>query len=169
MAIGNFFSKRHVKGGGDATGSRAIGKTDPRRLSLLDDFESADLGWFWATDSESKLIYLSENAAAQFGCSADELIGKPLSELFILERGEEEKGEQSPQRPLPFLLRARNTISDLPVRISIGESDDRKIWWSISGKPQLDGNGDLLGYRGSAKDITAVRQKPARGWPYGAI
>ncbi|ABC63547.1 putative bifunctional diguanylate cyclase/phosphodiesterase [Erythrobacter litoralis] len=158
MAIGNFFSKRHVKGGGDATGSRAIGKTDPRRLSLLDDFESADLGWFWATDSESKLIYLSENAAAQFGCSADELIGKPLSELFILERGEEEKGEQSPQRPLPFLLRARNTISDLPVRISIGESDDRKIWWSISGKPQLDGNGDLLGYRGSAKDITAVRQ-----------
>ena len=38
-------------------------------------------------------------------------------------------------------------------------SDDREIWWSISAKPQLDADGEFLGYRGSAKDITAVRER----------
>lgn len=157
MAIGNFFSKRRDSSGQSAADAarQVIGKSDPRRLALLDDFENSDLGWFWATDAESRLIYLSENAAAQFGSGADELIGKPLSELFILEREEGETEDGAAQRPLPFLLRARNTITDLAVRIAIG---DKKVWWSISGKPQFDEQGELLGYRGSAKDITSTRE-----------
>lgn len=156
MALANFFSKRPDKGGAEANANRrnAIGKSDPRRLALLDDFESADFGWFWATDGDSRLIYLSDNAAAQFGLSADELIGRPLSEMFILDKDEDER-EDRVQRPLPFLLRARNTISGLEVRIAV---QDMHLWWSISGKPRFDADGEFLGYRGSAKDITAIRE-----------
>lgn len=160
MAIGNFFSKRSDRGGAeaDAYGRNVIGKADPRRLALLDDFEGADLGWFWATDAEAKLIYLSDNAAAQFSHNAEQLLGRQLSELFILDRDEDEQ-EGRVQRPLPFLLRARNSISNLEVRIANGErKDDREVWWSISGKPQFDHEGNFLGYRGSAKDITSVRE-----------
>ena len=120
---------------------------------MLDEFEDADLGWFWATDANSKLIYLSDNAAAQFGSTPDELLGKSLSELFILEKDEDDD-EQATQRPLPFLLRARNSISDLAVRIAI--DGEEKVWWSISGKPQLDSEGEFHGYRGSAKDTEAA-------------
>ena len=155
MAIGKFFSRRPEKGAEvQNKGRNAIGSADPRRLALLDDFEGADLGWFWATDADCRLIYLSANAAAQFGCDPDELIGRPLSELFILERDEEDP-EQQVQRPLPFLLRARNSIADLQVRIAV---DEKLLWWSISGKPQFDGEAEFLGYRGSAKDVTAIRE-----------
>ncbi|MDC0887111.1 EAL domain-containing protein [Altererythrobacter sp.] len=154
MAIGKFFSKRGEPNTPDAKAA-LIGKADPRRLSLLDDFENADLGWFWATNRNSELVYISDNAAKQFGKSVEDLVGKPLSELFILDRDDEVAEEERVQRPLPFLLRARNSISDLPVRIAV---DGSHIWWSISGKPQLDSNGELLGYRGSARDITATRE-----------
>jgi diguanylate cyclase (GGDEF)-like protein/PAS domain S-box-containing protein len=160
MAIGNFFSKRSDKGVAVAEGGgrNAIGQADPRRLALLDDFEQADLGWFWATDAECRLIYLSNNAAAQFEQDAEQLVGRQLSELFILDRdGEEQEGRT--QRPLPFLLRARNSISDLEVRIASGRRhDDKEVWWAISGKPQFDMESNFLGYRGSAKDITAIRE-----------
>ena len=158
MAIGKFFSKRQSGDGAGAADTGAIRKADPRRLALLDDFEEANLGWFWATDANSQLIYLSQNAAAQFGKPVEALLGTALAELFILGKDEDADMEQTPQRPLPFLLRARNSITDLPVRIANDSDKAGEVWWSISGKPLIDENGDLMGYRGSAKDITAARQ-----------
>ncbi|NNC59690.1 MAG: EAL domain-containing protein [Erythrobacter sp.] len=156
MAIGNIFSKRRESDqSGEQLGEQSvIGMSDMRRLKLLDDFETANLGWFWATDTDGKLIYLSENAAKQFGRDVSEVLGRPLSELFILDRDNEDPNEQV-QRPLPFLLRARSTISDLEVRIS---AEDKQTWWVISGKPQSDEEGTFLGYRGSARDISSVRE-----------
>ncbi|MHA6333354.1 putative bifunctional diguanylate cyclase/phosphodiesterase [Qipengyuania sp. CAU 1752] len=156
MAIGNIFSRRRESDQpAEQLGEQSvIGGSDVRRLRLLDDFENANLGWFWATDADGKLIYLSENAAKQFGRDVSEILGRPLSELFILDRDNEDPDEQV-QRPLPFLLRARSTISDLEVRIS---ADDKHSWWVISGKPQIDEEGTFLGYRGSARDISAVRE-----------
>ena len=48
-----------------------------RRVELLDSFEAAGLGWFWATDAKGRLIYLSENAAHTLGWTHGEAIGKP--------------------------------------------------------------------------------------------
>ncbi len=122
------------------------------RLQLLDQFEDSGLGWFWATDSDGRLIYISKSAAAQLGKEPGELEGSALSGLFILDRDEDaEKAE----RPLAFLLSARQSITELPVRVAV---EGREVWWAISAKPQLDGAGEFLGYRGSAKDITAVRE-----------
>jgi diguanylate cyclase (GGDEF)-like protein/PAS domain S-box-containing protein len=160
MAIGNFFSKRSDKSGAEIGGGgrNAIGQADPRRLALLDDFEQADLGWFWATDAECRLIYLSHNAATQFEQAAEQLVGRPLSELFIIDHDCEEQNGRT-QRPLPFLLRARNSIADLEIRIANGpRQDEKEVWWSISGKPQFDLQNNFLGYRGNAKDITASRE-----------
>ncbi|RZV35464.1 MAG: PAS domain-containing protein, partial [Sphingomonadaceae bacterium] len=91
MAIGNIFSKRRESDqSGEQLGEQSvIGMSDMRRLKLLDDFETANLGWFWATDTDGKLIYLSENAAKQFGRDVSEVLGRPLSELFILDRDNE--------------------------------------------------------------------------------
>jgi diguanylate cyclase (GGDEF)-like protein/PAS domain S-box-containing protein len=150
MALGDFFAKRS---GGGAEPLRAPKAIDTReRLALLDQFENAGLGWFWATDAESRLIYLSDSASEQLGKSSGDLIGAALSSLFILDKDD---ASEKAERPLAFLLSARNTIHELPVRIAV---EQKEIWWSISGKPQLDDQGQFLGYRGSAKDITAVRE-----------
>ena len=150
MALGGLFAR---KGGHSAGPSRAPATVESRqRLELLDQFESSGLGWFWATDAESKLIYLSDSAAKQLGKAAGELNGSALSSLFILDK---EDDADKAERPLAFLLSARNSITELAVRIAV---EGKEIWWSISGKPQLDEHGEFLGYRGSAKDITAVRE-----------
>jgi PAS domain S-box-containing protein len=98
-----------------------------RRLQLLDEFEAGGIAWFWATDAQNRLIYLSPSAAEFFGVQHEELIGRPLASLFTLEHDDSEEGAE---RPLPFLLSARTRFANLTVRLA-SEGDPR--WWAISG------------------------------------
>ncbi|MFA6219212.1 MAG: EAL domain-containing protein [Erythrobacter sp.] len=133
---------------------RPISATDTaRRIELLDSFENAGLGWFWATDRQGRVIYLSDNAARKLGCRASDVIGQHLTALFVPQVDED--GAQQSERPLNFLLGARNSISQLPVRLAVGTGE---YWWEIAGKPQFDDKEEFVGYRGSAKDITATFQ-----------
>ena len=135
---------------GDAAPFRPIDRSDShRRLSLLDSFEESGIGWFWATDTEGRMIYLSDHAIRQLELSDSAVIGKSVASLFSTDPLDEVEGKR---RPLGFLLSARNTIADLPVKVAI---EHKEIWWSITAKPQFDAAGDFQGYRGSAKDISS--------------
>ncbi len=123
-----------------------------RRVELLDSFEAAGLGWFWATDAQGRLIYLSQNAALKLGWNDGEAIGKPLGDLFMTEQDDD---PNRTERPLAFLLSARNSISQLNVRLAVA---GQEVWWEIAGKPQFDDAQRFTGYRGSAKDITRSRE-----------
>ena len=123
-----------------------------RRVELLDSFEAAGLGWFWATDAQGRLIYLSQNAALKLGWNDGEAIGKPLGDLFMTEQDDD---PNRTERPLAFLLSARNSISQLNVRLAVA---GKEVWWEIAGKPQFDEAQRFTGYRGSAKDITRSRE-----------
>ncbi len=118
---------------------------------LLRDYELSGLGWFWATDAEGKLIYISDMVAESLGKSSRELRGQPLVSLVVLERDEDDGVE----RTLPLIFSARKTFSELPVRAA---SEEQEIWWAISGRPQSDAAGNFLGYFGNGNDITASRQ-----------
>jgi len=129
-----------------------------RRLAILDDFEQAGIGWIWASDADGKLIYISESAAQKLDQPLEALHGQSLAALF--ETDPYNPGERS-DRPLTFQLSARNKITDLTVRFVPGKSkqEGRQTWWSISGHPKFDANGDFQGYRGSAKDITVEYER----------
>jgi diguanylate cyclase (GGDEF)-like protein len=122
------------------------------RLAILDDLEQAGIGWIWASDATGRLIYVSQNAADKLGRPIGELLGQPLVALF---ETDPDNPDEKSDRPLKFQLSARNKITDLTVRFaSLGANEGRPAWWSISGHPKLDADGNFLGYRGSAKDIT---------------
>ncbi len=130
-----------------------IGSGDlARRVELLDSFDNAGLGWFWATDEQGRLIYLSDMAIQQLGIDGAEVIGKQLTDLFITEQNAD---PDRAERPLTFLIKARNSITQFPVRLATGNGD---VWWEIAGKPQFNASSEFTGYRGSAKDITAMRE-----------
>ncbi len=124
-----------------------------RRLELLDSFEAAGLGCFWATDETGCVTYVSDAAIRNIGLAPEDILGIQLTDFFSC-AGKE--ACESPERPLAFLLSARNTISGLAVRV-VGTRHE--TWWEISGKPQLDARGRFCGYRGSAKDITVARER----------
>ena len=131
---------------------------DSRRLALLDDFEEAGIGWIWASDGEGRLIYLSASAAEKLGQPLDALLAQPLTALF-------ESDSQNPDgqtgRPLNFQLAARNRIVDMVVRFvpAAKREAERQTWWLLTGLPKLDANGNFVGYRGSARDVTVEYER----------
>jgi diguanylate cyclase (GGDEF)-like protein len=129
-----------------------------RRLELLDDFERAAMGWLWASDAEGRLIYISESALEKLEVEASDLLTQPISALF--ETDPNNPDERS-DRPFKFQLSARSKLNDLTVRVTARKFDNRgkQIWWSISGQPKLGPNGNFLGYRGSAKDISVEYER----------
>jgi diguanylate cyclase (GGDEF)-like protein/PAS domain S-box-containing protein len=141
-------------GAGKAAGAGgALGDDALRRLALLEDFESAGLGWFWASDAEGNLIYISESAATAIGKPTGEIVGMAVATLFT---PDEDESSERAARTLPFLLRARNSINDMVVRAG---DQEREVWWSITARPHFNAGGDFEGYRGSAKDVTASYQQ----------
>jgi diguanylate cyclase (GGDEF)-like protein len=131
-----------------------VGASDARRrLELLDDFERAAMGWFWASDKDGQLTYMSSSAVDQLELTMDDVIGRPIIALFEVDPDDP---DQKSDRPFKFQLSSRNKINELTVRI-VGKrtgSSGQKIFWSLSGQPKFDENGDFVGYRGSVKDIS---------------
>jgi PAS domain S-box-containing protein len=123
------------------------------KLELLDSFEAAGLGCFWATDEHGRITYLSEPAIRNVGLDRETLYGAPLVDVFSSAGSGADDG---PERPLGFLLSARNTITGLAVRV-VGAKHE--TWWEFNGKPCKDAKGRFSGYRGSAKDITLARER----------
>ncbi len=159
MAIGKLFSRSAPSSkaapSAPQDGPRAQVFDDPKRLTILNEIEQSELGWFWATDADGKVEYLSESAIAKLSIDGEDVNGSPLSQLFLAGQDSDDSDDAATQRPLPFLLRARNTIHRIPVRVA---HCDTETWWEITGKPQFDAEGEFVGFRGSAKDITTLRE-----------
>ena len=136
-------------------GVRPIAPTDyRRRVELLESYEDSGLGWFWATDSENRIIYLSDNAKERLSPSVGDVVGATLTDIFLTDNTLGESGERL-ARPLAYYIGARNSISGLQVKLPIkGE----EVFVEIAGKPYFDSNHRFAGYRGSAKDVTRFRE-----------
>ncbi len=133
------------------TGPMPKGEELNRAISLLRDYEQSGIGWFWASDSEGRLTYISDCVAKSLGRDKADLVGQAIQSLFILDRDEDDTVE----RTLPLMLSARKTFVELAVRAAL---EGTEVWWSISGRPQFNANGDFCGYNGNGTDVTATRQ-----------
>lgn len=136
----------------DVTSDRRIAPTAaaPNRADVLGEVEELGIGMFWATDPEGNLTFLSQRALADLGTESASLIGMPLIRLFQ----DVEDGSGAPtQRSLAFKLKARSKLDEQIVAVPDARGSTR--WWRLNGRPLLDADGEFLGYRGSAVDISA--------------
>lgn len=153
MPLKGFMSK---KGSGalfaDRSAAPQASKTigDAEKLSLLDDLEQSGLGWFWATDAEGKLSYLSVAFCQRMGIELGQVAGKPLPEIFAIRTCNDR--EQS----LALKLSMRKPVASLNVSPITGNTD---AVISLSGRPISDKHGEFAGYRGTASDITSQFQR----------
>lgn len=115
------------------------------RLSVLDSFEQTGLGWFWATDGEGRLTYITPTALED----ALSFVGLPIVSVIEAD-GAATAGQAA--RSLPFQFSARSRIADVVVRFAVRRDDPR--WWSLSGQPQHTDDGRFAGYTGFARDVT---------------
>ena len=130
---------------------RELERVQVRAERLLAEYEQTGLGWFWETDRRGAISYLSPPICRLLGRKGAELLGKPFTELFILDDSNRE-GE----RTLNFHLSARSSFQELAVRAATPGDEER--WWSISGRPIHDNFNNFMGFRGSGTDLTEKRR-----------
>ncbi len=150
--MGGLFSRRK-NSGVDAEAKAALRSFDhASRASLLQSLEKSDLGWFWASDAEGRLVYLSDPAAQRIGRPFSDINGRSITEVFQPVENSEDRGTQ---RPLKFQLAARNSIKPVTVKLDMGEGQS---WWEIAAVPQTDSEGGFMGYHGIARDVSDTFQ-----------
>src|SRR5688500_14073097 len=107
MAMRGMLRSLGARGAGSLRASGAAVIDDQQRLAMLDAFEEEEIGWFWATDHENRLIYLSPSAARRFAGGL-QVLGQPLGAIVEAVPSE---GDERSERPLSFLLSARNKFA----------------------------------------------------------
>jgi diguanylate cyclase (GGDEF)-like protein/PAS domain S-box-containing protein len=119
---------------------------------LASSFEQCGAGWFWETDSQGRLTYISPAFLSALGTSADSLIGQPFAAIADSASSELASGDR---RALDFHLRAQLPFHEvtLPVRFPVGLH-----WWSLSGQPRFDSRNRFTGFSGFGTDLTEVRR-----------
>jgi GGDEF domain-containing protein len=122
---------------------------------VLQDVEDLGIGMFWATDAEGAITFLSQQARREFDSTHQPVVGQQLTAVF---KDAEMLPGTGSQRALAFKCKTRAKIDDHIVELRLaraGSQDKITRWWRISGRPLVVNNGDFLGYRGSAIDITS--------------
>jgi len=127
-----------------------------RAQEILADYEETGQGWFWETDRRGMILYISAPVAAMLGRTAEDLQGRPLTDLFQIDDqpGAGKAGHRG-ERTLTFHLSARSSFGDLTVRAAI---KDEERWWAITGRPIYDTFDNFQGFRGSGADLTQQRR-----------
>jgi len=123
-----------------------------KAVTFVDEFENSGRGWFWETNAEGTLSYVSQQLADDFQCEPHELLGRQFNDLLSVDRTSE--GGIEERKTLGFHLSARFPFSDVIVRAA----RDEDIHWSLSGNPIFDERGRFLGFRGIGTDLTEQRR-----------
>ena len=106
--------------------------------------------WVWAVDLDGRLIYSNPAVQAVLGYEPEELLGSVM--LRYLHPEQRAQVEQEYLR-----LRARcEGWSNWLMRWSHKDGGERYL--KSSALPVFDANGELIGYRGTDHDVTAIKQ-----------
>ena len=121
-----------------------------RAERILRDYEAMGQGWFWETDRQGHLTYLTGSVARALGLPDEGATSRPIARLF-----EASTNDEDSERTLSFHLSARTSFQELPVSAQV---DGEERWWSISGQPVHDIYGNFTGFRGWGTDLTQRRR-----------
>ena len=125
---------------------------------LLRDFEENAADWLWEVDAQLRLHRISERLAGLLDADQATLQGSSL-EQWAREGAEFVIAEEHDAARLLAALASRTAFRDLQVLVVFGT---QRRWFSLTGKPMLDGAGAFKGYRGVGSDVTAARRSDER-------
>jgi len=125
-----------------------------KALTFVDEFENSGRGWFWETNPEGTLSYVSQQLADDFKCEPAQLLGRQFTDLLSVETESDRDASFEERKTLGFHLSARFPFSDVIVRAG----SDQDVHWTLSGNPVFDERGRFLGFRGIGTDLTEQRR-----------
>ena len=129
---------------------RALQESEER----LRDFAEATSDWFWEMDADLRYSYISDRITAVTGLDPREPVGKTRREFAGA------GPEDGKWRRHKADLLARVPFRDF--RYDWVGADGKRRYFSISGKPVFDQQGDFKGYRGTGTNMTAEVEAQSR-------
>ncbi len=141
--------KSEVRDAEGATTSAAV-LSGSDKLAMLDDLEQSGLSWFWATDANGQLTYLSPAIADRLQIPLDELLGKGMATLFS------PASNEARSKPLSLALNTHKAFSNLTVQAK--HRPDKAVL-RLAGQPVFDDARRFAGFRGTGTDITDDHQR----------
>ena len=127
---------------------------DALRLSeaRLRDYAETASDWYWETGPDDRFTFLSSRLRA-FGMDNTARLGKTRRELAS-------DVDEDPVKwvEIEALVARREPFRDFVYRTGLPGEERAVVYCSVSGKPVFDAAGQFLGYRGTARDVTAMIQ-----------
>lgn len=152
VAIGLGLSSLLLWGIGVTFAWRTFRRGIEAQLQLTDSeqrfkhFAEVASDWFWETDKDTRITYLSERFTGATGALPDTFIGRAALETLQPMAAGETRAQQVAD------LAARKSFRGWIYRGLL--PDGREAYWRISGTPVFDAAGEFLGYRGTGTNIT---------------
>ena len=111
------------------------------------DFAETAADWFWESDPDLCLSYLSERYQALTGDSPERIIGNRLLSACA-------ERLMSPEQQTRFAnaLQTQQPFDGVELIYSCAGQEER--YFLLSGKPYYDDDGQFLGYRGAGSNVT---------------
>jgi len=127
--------------------------SESEAAALCHAYEDLGLGFFWSTDAEGQITYLSPGAHTLL-TGEGEANGRNFLDLFLKTGGEGE-------RTLPFAFARKGRFEKLTVRSE--REDGETLWWSVSGEA-ITIEGEFAGFADTARisPANAARLRKAR-------
>ena len=120
-------------------------------LRLVREAEEHGSGWFWETDRNGHLTYLSEKITQVL--DSEPCLGQAFTSLFRLSGDQDDT-----ERTLVFHFSSRTSFSDYSLQSGQG---DLTRYWTVSGSPRIDSLGQFQGFTGTGSDLTEKRRAEA--------
>jgi len=120
----------------------------------LRDFAEIAADWFWETDENLVITYVSDVHRQITGIPDERIIGRTREELF-------RDGIYRAMNPAIHLRTMRN-YWDSMVEYSVTREDGREVIIHDRASPFFDQQGNFRGYRGVGRDITEQRRLTER-------
>ena len=118
----------------------------------LRDYAETASDWYWETGPDDRFTFLSSRLRT-FGMDNSARLGKTRRELASDIDEDPVKWDE-----IEALIARREPFRDFVYRTGLPGEERPAVYCSVSGKPVFDAAGQFIGYRGTARDVTAMIQ-----------
>ncbi|MGQ0559489.1 MAG: putative bifunctional diguanylate cyclase/phosphodiesterase, partial [Sphingosinicella sp.] len=139
------------RGRGAARPDDALG--DPAAAFAI-EFEQSGSGWFWETDADGIVDYVSPALAVALEREHEDIIGRPFAELLLVE----EEDDCGHRPALGFHLAGRFPFANVLVT----PNGAKNPCWVLAGRPRFDEVGRFLGFRGVGVGLSPPQREQAK-------
>ncbi|MCH8172010.1 MAG: PAS domain S-box protein, partial [Proteobacteria bacterium] len=118
------------------------------------DLAESAADWFWEMDSNLRFSYMSDRYYEVTGRKPKDIIGKTRLETADAKTLEAEGDARRLHQEVLELRKPFGNFVQSSQGLPGGRYEGRRYYLRLNGRPRFDENGEFLGYRGTATDIT---------------